>query len=148
VFIVWGNLQEELLYRKIRRETYFQYLAGVTIHRCPEGKHGSISVVNFDTDFDVCMFLKTLHKLIVTDDIYRDPSVKKVKVTEENRALLNLSRLPNVGPTRAKALLEKFKTVRRVYCATIEELDSVDTIGKKISEGIVDFVTKEHKEEK
>ena len=144
VFVVYGNLSEELLYRKIRRETYFQYLAGCIVHRSPEGKQGSVSVVNFDTDFDVAMFLKTMHNLISTDDIYREPSVQKVKVTEENRALLNISRLPKVGPIRAKSLLEHFKTVRAIYNATPEQLVEVEGVGSVIAEHIVKFINKEY----
>ena len=104
----------------------------------------TFSVVNFDTDFDVAMFLKTMHNLISTDDIYREPSVQKVKVTEENRALLNISRLPKVGPIRAKSLLEHFKTVRAIYNATPEQLVEVEGVGSVIAEHIVKFINKEY----
>ena len=143
VLIIFGNLEESLINRKIRRETYFQYAAGCIIH---EGSVGTISVFNCTTDFDVAKLLETMHKLIVTDDIYREPSVKKIKVTEETRTILNISRLPGVGSIRANALLKHFKSIRNIYNATPAQLEEVEGVGKGISESIFAFVNKAHED--
>jgi ERCC4-type nuclease len=147
VLIIFGNLDEALLMRKIRRETYFQYLAGVVTHISDAGLQGTISALNFTTDFDVSKFLQSLHNLISTDDIYREPSVKKIKVTEETRTILNISRLPGVGSTRANSLLKHFKSIRNIYNATPAQLEEVEGVGKGIAKLIYEFVNKEHKEE-
>ncbi|MFM1944363.1 MAG: hypothetical protein RI897_3345 [Verrucomicrobiota bacterium] len=45
--------------------------------------------------------------------------------------------LPGVGPSRAKALLEKFGGVSRVFGATREELLEVDGVGGKLADRIL-----------
>ena len=46
VLIIFGNLDEAIIDRKIRRETYFQYTAGCIVH---EDSVGTISVFNCST---------------------------------------------------------------------------------------------------
>lgn len=45
--------------------------------------------------------------------------------------------LPGVGPSRAKALLERFGGVSRVFGATREELLEVEGLGKKLADRIL-----------
>lgn len=52
--------------------------------------------------------------------------------------------LPGVGPTLAKPLLEKFKTVRKVFNATDENLQKIDLIGEKKAKRIRDILDKDY----
>lgn len=55
-----------------------------------------------------------------------------------------VSSLPGVGGTLAKPLLEKFKTVRKVFNASEESLQRVDLIGEKKAKKIRDILDKEY----
>jgi len=69
----------------------------------------------------------------------RDPDVPyrlaKVK-RKQSLQLRVLQGLPGVGPDRAKKLLERFKTVRACFGATIAELMDVEGIGPKTAAAI------------
>jgi ERCC4-type nuclease len=52
------------------------------------------------------------------------------------RQLYVLQGLPGVGPERAERLLERFGSVERVTCATVEELTDVPGIGETTAENI------------
>jgi ERCC4-type nuclease len=53
------------------------------------------------------------------------------------RSSFILQGLPNVGPARARALLDKFESVRRVMSADLGELAEVDGIGKTVAASIL-----------
>ena len=55
--------------------------------------------------------------------------------------------LPGVGPTLAKPLLEKFKTVKRIMNAPKESLEKVDLIGPKKAKKIRDIVDREYEKD-
>ncbi|MCU0600598.1 MAG: helix-hairpin-helix domain-containing protein [Desulfobacterales bacterium] len=56
--------------------------------------------------------------------------------TKHARQKYILQGLPGVGPKRAKLLLERFSSVERVMAASVEDLQTVDGIGKDIAEKI------------
>ncbi len=65
------------------------------------------------------------------------PLLKKRKpLTLKEQQELVLESLPLVGPNLAKALLKKFKSVKRVVNASEEKLQKVEKIGKKKAEEI------------
>lgn len=55
--------------------------------------------------------------------------------------------LPNVDVTLAKRLLQRFRTVERVFTAPTEELKSVEGIGEKISRHIREILTRRYESE-
>lgn len=55
---------------------------------------------------------------------------KKVYSIAEQQQMI-IEGLPSVGPSLAKALLKKFKTVKTIANATEEELQKVEKLGKK-----------------
>ncbi len=57
---------------------------------------------------------------------------------------LSLTEIDGVGEVRAKALLEKFKTVKAVKNAGVEELRQVDSITEKTAENIYRYFHGEH----
>ena len=55
-----------------------------------------------------------------------------------------ISALPNIGPSLAKPLLKKFKTVKSIINATEEELKDVELIGEKKAKAIKNLTDKEY----
>jgi DNA excision repair protein ERCC-4 len=65
------------------------------------------------------------------------PLPRQAKAKRKNsRQLRVLQGLPGVGPDRAKALLERFKTVRACFSASAAELMEVEGIGPKTAAAI------------
>jgi DNA excision repair protein ERCC-4 len=56
--------------------------------------------------------------------------------TKQGRQKYILQGLPGIGPERARRLIERFSSVERVMAASVEDLQSVDGIGKDIAEKI------------
>ncbi len=54
----------------------------------------------------------------------------------KSRQLFILQGLPNIGPTLAKRLMERFRSVHKVMNASVEELSQVDGIGPVSAEQI------------
>lgn len=62
---------------------------------------------------------------------------RKPKVKDIEKAQLTLvSSLPGIGPKLADRALRRFRTVRKVYSASIAELSSVEGIGRTTAEKI------------
>jgi Fanconi anemia group M protein len=62
-------------------------------------------------------------------------SKRKPLTTKEQQEYV-ISGLPGIGPTLAKSLLKKFKSVEKIINAKKEDLILVDKIGKKKAEDI------------
>ncbi len=56
-----------------------------------------------------------------------------------------LDEFPNLGETKKKALLEHFKSIRRLKQATAEEIQSVEGIGPTIAQRLAEFLGKRDK---
>lgn len=63
---------------------------------------------------------------------YRKPAKADLPVKDRKRYVL--AALPYIGDTLAKKLLQHFKTISEVACASVEELQKVPKIGKKKAE--------------
>lgn len=55
---------------------------------------------------------------------------KRIPLTLKEQQVYIVESLPGVGPTIAKSLLKKFKTIKKIVNATEEQLKKVDKIGK------------------
>ena len=65
------------------------------------------------------------------------PLLKQRKpLTLKEQQELIIESLPGIGPTLAKSLLAKFKSVKKIITASEEKLQKVEKIGKKKSEEI------------
>lgn len=71
---------------------------------------------------------------------------KKPMTTREQQEYI-ISSLPNVGPSLAKALLQKFMTVKNIINAGIPELKEVENIGAKKAEEIKRVLDERYREE-
>lgn len=98
--------------------------------------HGASIMFTFDKQNTV-MFLHSLAIKLSESGVKRLIARHKPRVyTLRERQLLAVQSLPNIGPERAKRLLEKFKTVRRTLTASNTELISLEGFGKRMVEQI------------
>ena len=70
-------------------------------------------------------------------------SSKKLLTLKEQQEYI-ISSLPNVGPSLAKELLKKFKTVKKVINAKEDKLKKVEKIGEKKAKNIRNLVDSEY----
>jgi len=75
----------------------------------------------------------------------REPRLagSKRAFTQYQWQLSLLSSLPGIGPSLAKGLIAKFKTIKNVANASTDELTEVDKIGKKKAERIYTVINSE-----
>ncbi|MGB9732806.1 MAG: ERCC4 domain-containing protein [Candidatus Micrarchaeia archaeon] len=78
----------------------------------------------------------------------RIPRLKGAKraFTEEEWQRLIISSMPGIGPKLSHEVLRKFKSIKNVANASIEELMDVNKIGKKKAKRIYDILNFEYKE--
>lgn len=75
--------------------------------------------------------------------IFSPHSSKKTSNDKETQEYI-VSSLPDVGPTLAKELLEKFGTIKKVINAKEDKLKKVAKIGEKKAKKIFDIINKEY----
>ena len=76
------------------------------------------------------------------DEGYKQFTMHSSKpLTQKEQQEYLISSLPGIGPKLAKPLLEKFGSPEKVMSASIEELQTVDLIGKKKAENIKNIIT-------
>ena len=105
-----------------------------------------LSVVFTPNELHTAMFLHSLAKKM-QEEKKRKVAVKhKPKVyTLRQMQLLAVQSLPQIGPERARMLLEKFGSVRRIFQASKPELLSVRGLGEKTVQKILKLLdTKYH----
>jgi DNA ligase (NAD+) len=73
-------------------------------------------------------------------------SIEKSKHISLPRFLYALG-IRQVGEHAARLIAEQFKTVDRLYSATLEELESIQTIGPVAAQSLVDFFSKSENRE-
>jgi len=74
------------------------------------------------------------------------PHFEKSSVSLKKQQEYIVSSLPNIGPTLAKELLKKFKTVKNIVNTSEEDLKSVDKIGDKKAASMREVLDGEYKE--
>ncbi|MBU2497089.1 MAG: hypothetical protein KJ767_03465 [Nanoarchaeota archaeon] len=88
--------------------------------------------VVFTSDYDeTAEFIVSLQKRIEKGKTENGLKFKKKAYTMAEQQQIILEGLPSVGPSLAKALLKKFKTVKAIANATEQELAEVEKIGNK-----------------
>jgi len=143
VLIVYGFLKDALQHRKMKRTTYFEYLAGCIVHRSSLNPEGAVSVVNFDTIYDAAVFLKTVHSIIADDRVDRLPTAKRFKIPDGMLKTYTIKSIPGVGIERAKRLKKYFGNIKNLSNASVEQLMQVKGIGKGISKYVYKYLNEE-----
>lgn len=89
-----------------------------------------------------------IHRLAIRefDKGSRDVQVRadKKPLTLQEQQLFIVESLPNVGPVTARKILERFKTVDRVFNASEDDLKKVDGIGETIAKNIRRVIESEY----
>ena len=67
-------------------------------------------------------------------------------LTLDEQQICIIESLPGVGPTIAKSLLKRFKTIKNILDASEKELQEVDKVGKLKAKVIKDLLNYEFKE--
>ena len=143
ILVVYGSLTEALFHRKSSRSSYSEYLAGCVVHESPLGKQSAISVVTFENIYDAALFIKSVHDIITRDNIFREPTARKLKLTPEEVKLGTFYSLPDIGKKRALDLKNKYKVLRNLANTTQPELESIPGIGKKIAQKVYQHFNEE-----
>ncbi len=85
------------------------------------------------------------HEKNKADDVVKEfsmHSTKPMSLKEQQEYLV--SALPGIGPTLAKPLLKEFRSVFRVFSASVEQLQNVNLIGKKKAQDIRNVLDTEY----
>ena len=91
-----------------------------------------IPIINTKNSQDTAEMIKALAKKEQKNqekDISINPTRKPMTTKEQQEFIIES--LPNIGPSLAKSLLRKFKTIKKIINAKPEKLEKIDKIGKK-----------------
>ena len=70
----------------------------------------------------------------------------KIPMTTKEQQEFIMESFPGVGPSLAKALLRKFKTIKKIVNSKKEDLEKIDKIGTKKSKDIQDILDEKYSE--
>lgn len=144
IFIFEGFVTEALMYRRLKRYTYYSSLVGTALKRSPDGAGGIIHFIPADMPFDTALILKFIHDKVTTEGgLLRTPVLNAVHWKPKDRQIGIMSSFPKIGSVKAKALLTKFKTLKAVSDAQVKELCEVSGVGPKLAQAIYDMWRRE-----
>lgn len=130
VLIVEGYMGVLRKFRRITPESLNGALFAIS--------QGNIPIIPTIDHKDTATFLVVAAKQLLKDEGGHLVIRHRIKVkTISDLQLYAVTGLPHVGPVLAEKILEHFGSVRRVFCASEEELKEVDGIGPKIAKDIV-----------
>ena len=72
----------------------------------------------------------------VQDEAHRFASTYSGKLSKKRQIRFSLESIPGVGPSRRKALLKHFGTLRALQSATLEEINAVEGIRVSVAEAV------------
>lgn len=130
--IVIGNPSEGLYNSSISRDAFYSSLIGCSFRQAPTGKQGIVITVNVENSYDFALCIKYLQEKSA-EGTPRLPQMQKIKWGYKDQVYHLLASIPGIGLTRARAVLNHFKSVKRVALATTDELQQVDGIGQRIA---------------
>jgi ERCC4-type nuclease len=140
ILLVEGTISSALFESQTSRQAYLSSLVGSIIKRSPDGKSGTISMINVETIFDTALCLKYLHdKNNDPNGLIRVPKLNPLRFSEEDAVLAMLTTVPGVGTVLAKNVLDKFHTLKNVANASRGELMEIPKIGKIKATKIFEF---------
>ncbi len=140
ILLVEGTVSMALIDSGVKRNVYLSALMGSIVKRSPNGESGTVSVVCVETAYDTALCLKFLHdKNQDPQGLIRLPKLKTLEFGDEDYVLGMLCAIPGVGPKLGKGILEKFHTIQNVAGASLEELMTVEKVGKVKAEEIFRF---------
>ncbi|MBI2106809.1 hypothetical protein HYT57_02385 [Candidatus Woesearchaeota archaeon] len=103
-----------------------------------------VPIIYTKSEKDTAAYLETIAKRL--ENKKRDVSLLKSKKPISTKELQEyiVESLPGVGPTLAKSLLKKFKSIKNIACTNEKELQEVEKIGKNKARKIKEVMEKEY----
>ncbi len=139
IIIVEGNLEYELEDRKIRKEQIYGTIFSLMLEF-------KIPII-FAIDHFECADL--IYQLAKREQLKKEKpiSLRKLKKVDNMKLMQQyiIEGLPNVGPTLALRLLEKFGSVKKIFSLDKEQLEKIEGIGKKKAEEIWNIINEKEK---
>ncbi|RLI17734.1 hypothetical protein DRO54_11085 [Candidatus Bathyarchaeota archaeon] len=134
VLAVIGNIYIEAQGR-INRKALIAFLASLSCKHNPEGAHGRVSFMFFETNYDFALYLKYIDEKTAESTIFINPVIYEVNDSDliALRTAI-LASIPGIGEELAKRLLARFGNLRAIASATDEQLLNVRGISKKKAE--------------
>jgi Fanconi anemia group M protein len=121
--IAFSGECKDIFYDKIGRGSFASYLV----------KDAPVLICgDLETMAEIC--IKALYKWNDGKDRTVDVNVNHKKY--EDPQLNVITGIPSISEEKGKALLDKFKSLEGVFNASVEELQEIDGIGKKIAQNI------------
>lgn len=146
ILLVYGSVTDAIINTEVRRSLWFNFLSACVTDISPVGKSARISVIHVESDFDAVSFMKTLHKKITSGNIFREPSVRKIKIPRGKEQLYSVMWMfppdCHIGKTRAKSILDHYGSIHWLVNTDKEELESIDNIGPTIAERMINHIHK------
>lgn len=142
--VVIGYITEALMDREIPRRTVISALVGASVKKAPDGVSGDVNVVMLESDWDFAYFIFYMWKKLENPEP-RLPRHVKRSLEGDDELIYIVSSISGVGEKKAKALLEKFRTVQNIVNAPVPELMKVPGIGPRLATKIFHTVRREYK---
>lgn len=137
IFIIEGN-QEELYSRNIHPNAVRGALSTLSLD------FGASVMFTSDED-DTAGLIKSMASREQEDkgSEFSEHGSKDARTLTEHQVYV-VSSIYDVGPVKSKKLLREFGTIRNIINADIEELKSVEGIGKETAENMLEIFTEEY----
>jgi excinuclease ABC subunit C len=76
------------------------------------------------------------------DEVHRFAVEYHRKLRADSQVRSVLDEVPNIGPTRRKALMRHFKNIEAIRSATLDELTQVDSMNRKSAAAVFGYFNK------
>lgn len=134
LLLLEGNLEDLYALRNIHKNAIMGALTSIALNY-------HVPVLFTRDHIETAEFLYVIAK---REQLGTDKDIKlrwgRKGLTEAEQQLFIVESLPMIGPTMARALLKKFKTIKAIVSADINELQTVDNMGPKKAKAIIDIL--------
>ena len=142
--VVEGLPSEALMELRFPRPAYIGALASLALKRSPYGQQGRISVIVLDTYYDTALFLYSLHRQLKEGRTWRLPRVQglaKRRLDRRGALIMMLQAIPGVGPEKARAIAERYPSIRALLEAPPGELERIPGVGPVLARRIREYLS-------
>ncbi len=141
ILIVEGNLYDAIKFREIHENVIRGVLSKIVIDY-------NVPIIWTRDVNDSAQYIYLIARREMEEN-KKSESIKIMKKSDklEKQIEVVVSALPSINVTLAKRILKKFKTIRNLANAKIEQLKSVEGIGDKKAEKIYSIFNTEYKDE-
>ena len=135
-----GYFSLAMEHTQIKRSSYISSLVRSSLKRTPDGKSGIIHTLNLETTYDFSLFISMLGTFLDDSSILRIP---QLVYSENDKLTLKaavFTAIPGVSEERGKRIIKHFKSLKRVFGASIADLEEVHGIGETTATSVYNFL--------